>query len=908
MQSQEREQAPLSQGFPAIETPSLLRRSLPWAVLALGLLLTAAAWRFASRWSDAEAQRALEDRAAIVAGITERRTGRWAEVLHGMRALFAASESVTAREFRDYYEHLDLPRRYPGFLSLQFLVYVPDTQKAAFEASVRADRSVGAAGRPNFTIEPPGRRADYYVTRYVEPMAGNEAAFGFDAAHTPERREAFERARDRGEVTGSGPLRLVQGAASVGYVLREPLYRAGMPLNTPEQRRAALFGMAAVALRMDDFITTLVRQDLLEHLDFRLHDLGWLDQAASPPSQLNLLYDTTARRDGPVASSPRRTHAVDVALGGRLWRFEFRDRPGAGLGSNRHTPVLVLVFGALVSLLAFQLARVQTAARQRLESRVRERTAELALVNASLKTSEQRLELALAGADLGWWDWNIETGEMVWNPRWLSMRGYSVAEARPEAGWWKDLIHPEDREAVLEALEGHLSGRLPTYSAEYRALRKEGGWLWVLDRGRAVVRDIDGQALRMTGTNLDISERKQAEEARVAAQTAQRLAAAKDEFVARMSHELRTPLNAILGFSQLLERDAPDRLAPQQLERVRQIHRAGLHLMAMVTDLLDFAAVECGRVRIAREPVAVAAAVREALEMVQGQAERAQVELVDRVAASSAVVLADAVRLRQVLVNLMTNAIKYNRPGGRMTIEARTSGRQVGLGVADTGIGMRPEQVAKLFQPFERLGAQRSDVPGTGLGLALSHRLVEMMEGRIEVVSEIGLGSRFTLWLPAAGGAGPGVVPPAPASKATPEGTTETPCDAPLSVLYAEDEEVNIALVEGMLALRPSVQLRVARSGAEALETARRAPPDLMLIDMQLGDMHGIELRSRLATTPECMAVPCIGLSGDALPSQVAAARDAGFAEYLTKPVQLDELLAVVDRRARAKASACKTG
>ncbi|WP_169788047.1 CHASE domain-containing protein [Caldimonas brevitalea] len=874
------------------------RHALPGLVLVLGCGLTAWAAQFAGRLEEREARRELQEHARIVGSTVERRIGGWAEVLHGVRGLFAASQVVTRREFSEYFEQLELRRRYPGFLSLQFVRYVRHQDKAAFEASLRAEiREPGRYGA-NFAIHPEGERADYYVTHFIEPIAGNERALGFDAALTPQRREALERARDRGELTGSGRLQLVQSGNKVGYVLRQPVYRAGMPRRTLEQRRAAFLGLSTVVLSVEDFIISMMGRELLERVDFRLHDVGWAGEAVAPPSPHNLLYDSAAQGPHEVASAGALSHAATVAVGGRVWRFEFRPRShGPGTASDTST-TLVLACGLLVSLLVWQLLRLQLAGRERLEARVAQRTQELALANEALRDSEQRLELALAGADLGVWDWHIETGVLRWNERWLALRGYTEPPDSPDLEWWRELIHPDDRPAVSAALQDHLEGRLPSYSAEYRVRTQQGGWLWLLDRGRVVARDVDGRPLRISGTNLDISERKRAEDARVAADTAQRLAAAKDEFMARMSHELRTPLNAILGFTQLLQREAEAPLAERQRERVRQIRRAGEYLLAMVTDLLDLSAIEGGHVPIVRQAVSIARATAEAVDMVRQQAEAEDVTLENKAQHSEGMVEADPLRLRQVLVNLLTNAIKYNQPRGHVTLDAVARAGEWGLSVVDTGIGLAAEQIDKLFQPFERLGAHRLGIPGTGLGLALSQRLTTMMGGRITVTSDVGVGSCFTLWLPNAGATatrpaaspprGPDVVQPAE--------------PAPLTVLYAEDDEVNVLVVEGMLALRPGVRLLVARSGMEALETARRERPDLMLIDMQLGDMHGIELRARLAALPECAEVPCIGLSSDALPSQVRAARDAGFAEYLTKPVQLQDLLRVIDRRALAVA------
>jgi signal transduction histidine kinase len=253
--------------------------------------------------------------------------------------------------------------------------------------------------------------------------------------------------------------------------------------------------------------------------------------------------------------------------------------------------------------------------------------------------------------------------------------------------------------------------------------------------------------LRVTGTNLDISDRKRAEEAYVQAETARRLAAAKDEFVGRMSHELRTPLNAILGFAQLMEL-APQADPVRRAQHVGQIRRAGEHLLALVSDLLDVAAIEAGRISLEPQPVALAAAAQEVLELLGPVAEEASVRMAPVDGAGTA--LADPTRLRQVLLNLVSNAIKYNRPGGQVQVRIEPAGDLVHLSVHDTGQGMAADQLDRLFQPFERLEAKRTGVTGTGLGLVVTRRLVQLMAGQIQVRSEPGQGSVFIVSLPAA--------------------------------------------------------------------------------------------------------------------------------------------------------------
>jgi len=381
---------------------------------------------------------------------------------------------------------------------------------------------------------------------------------------------------------------------------------------------------------------------------------------------------------------------------------------------------------------------------------------------------------------------------------------------------------------------------------------------------------------------------------------------AKTEFLSRMSHELRTPLNAVLGFSQLLRLDAVRPPSLQQLERIQHIENAGSHLLALVNDVLDLSRVESGQMTTFPEAVDLRCVLADALVMVSALATDAHVELrmsrsngeddgrhsatapADDERGDPAWATADPVRLRQVLVNLLSNAVKYNRAGGRVTVSWAHQRDGWHVRIADTGLGMTPDKLARLFEPFNRLGAEKTKVEGTGIGLVLSRRLVELMNGELIVDSVVGRGTTATVILPSAEepDTGPGALAP-PSQHGV--------FDRGLSVLYAEDDEVNAELVRQVAGLRPGVALRVAGTGAAALKIAQQEPPDLMLIDMNLGDMTGAELARALRQNPITRGIRLVALSADALPEQIDAAIAGGFESYLTKPIDFRRLLNLLD-------------
>ncbi|HKX44182.1 MAG TPA: PAS domain S-box protein [Burkholderiaceae bacterium] len=399
----------------------------------------------------------------------------------------------------------------------------------------------------------------------------------------------------------------------------------------------------------------------------------------------------------------------------------------------------------------------------------------------------------------------------------------------------------------------------------------------------------------------DVSELVQARAERQAREALEATNRAKTDFLSRMSHELRTPLNAVLGFSQLLRLDAVQPPTPLQLERIVRVENAGAHLLALVNDVLDLSRVDSGQMTLQLESVNLRRVVDDAVAMVSPLSAAAGIELLvpggpgqsdGAIDAHNACIQADRVRLRQVLVNLLSNAVKYNRAGGRVTVDWASLAGICHLRITDTGPGMTPDCLAHLFEPFNRLGAEKTNVEGTGIGLVLSRRLVELMGGVLQIDSEVGGGTVATLLLESSGKPAVGESVDAPPSQ-------HGALDGHLDVLYAEDNEVNVELVRQVLGFRPAIRLRVAENGTTALVMARENPPDVLLLDMNLGDMTGMELASALRRNVTTRGIRLVALSADALPEQIGAALASGFETYLTKPIDFRKLLNVLDTRAQ---------
>lgn len=416
-----------------------------------------------------------------------------------------------------------------------------------------------------------------------------------------------------------------------------------------------------------------------------------------------------------------------------------------------------------------------------------------------------------------------------------------------------------------------------------------------------------GQSRLLQFTLHDITARKRAEEAlkqineqleeRVEQRTreltaakteAERANEAKSDFLSRMSHELRTPLNAILGFGQLAALQASD---AEQGDNVKEILHAGQHLLELINEVLDLARIESGKFTVSKEPIALTPLIEDCLALIKPQADARGIQIVEAGKDCNAHVVADRTRLKQVLLNLLSNAVKYNRPRGSISIVCLSEADKLQIRISDTGQGLTAEQQARLFVAFERLNADQSAIEGTGIGLALSKRLVELMGGEIGVDSSPGSGSTFWVRLPLAEGQAD---EPDSTSTATAGNNLHTAGHQQWDVVCIEDNPANLRLIGRILSMRDDIRLLTANAPALGLELVRAHRPALILLDINLPDMDGYAVMRCLREDEATRDIPVLAISANAMPADLARGKAAGFADYLTKPIDVHKLMQVV--------------
>ena len=525
--------------------------------------------------------------------------------------------------------------------------------------------------------------------------------------------------------------------------------------------------------------------------------------------------------------------------------------------------------------------------RRRAEENVRQLNAELeqrvALRTTELAESERRLKAILDHSPAAISLKDLSGRYIVSNREFQRVAGDDAASGKTDFQ-----LFPPRLAATYAANDARVLETQHGLTVEETFLQADGAHVY--QSIKFPLLDDNRRPYALCAISIDITERKRTDDdLKMARLEAERANQAKSEFLSRISHELRTPLNAILGFAQVLR---VDRLGDDDKEGIQQILRGGQHLLSLINEMLDISRIEAGHLTMSPEPVAVAPIVQQAVELVRPLALQRGISLVvEQSLASGAVILADRQRLSQILLNLLSNAVKYNRHGGRVAVGfERTAGARVRIVVSDTGVGIPTEKLDLLFQPFERLGADQTQVEGTGLGLALSRGLAEAMGGTMGVTSVGDHGSTFWIEFPISA-----VRPRTDAAARDRRAAPAAPLQATGVVLYVEDNRSNVQLMERVLERRPGVRLLHAPTGGDGLRMARDAQPDLILLDLHLPDMSGEDVLRELSGDVRLRQIPVAILSADALPAQSRRLKASGAVAYLTKPLDISQVIRTID-------------
>ncbi|MCB0331314.1 MAG: response regulator, partial [Bdellovibrionales bacterium] len=506
----------------------------------------------------------------------------------------------------------------------------------------------------------------------------------------------------------------------------------------------------------------------------------------------------------------------------------------------------------------------------------------------------KRLRLALEATNTGLWDWNLKTNDTYFNDSWYTMLGYQPNELPMNLDTWKELCHPEDMDRAMAEISKYMNGETSIYRCDHRLKRKDGSWMWIDDVGKIVEWDSEGIPVRMIGVHIDIRILKEKEEQlQVAKQSAEKLAKVKGEFLANMSHEIRTPMNGVLGMTELL---LESELSEDQRDLAYTAHRSAENLLSVINDILDFSKIEAGKVELVPSNFKLSEFFEDLESLIRIRFEQKNLSFISSLGDDVPdEVRGDSDRLRQVLVNLVGNALKFTPLGGAVVLHVenvRESDAVTTLRftVTDTGIGVPEDKQQKIFEAFEQADSSTTrQFGGTGLGLAISARLVALMGGEIGLHSREGTGTVFFF---TADFELPIESPPQIRDRET-ELLSDRPLPSDLRVLIAEDNAVNQKLTRRLLE-KSGCQVAIANNGQEAVEMFSREEFDLILMDIQMPVMSGEEATQIIRGTEGGKSVPIVALTAHAMSGDREKYLSLGMDGYVSKPIKKNELYKTV--------------
>jgi len=860
----------------------LFPQPIAWIVLVIALAASAGAWMVAWNKAKLEASNLFNEEVERIRGALSERMQIYEDVLHGAAGLFAASSSVERGEWRAYLQSVSVEERFPGIDSVGFLDFVPRAELPAFLRTARADRPNG------FDVRDSGTTNDLLVVKYIYPEARHRRMLGRDMWGDPEQRSVTERACDSGLAAMSGMISLqVEGRGpQAGFLMVLPVYRHGMPTDTKAERQAAIEGWVFAR-----FVTAQLMQQVMGGNHPWLHLQVFDDD---PPGSDKLIFDEdpklTADRPQTKALFHVRVHAE---LGGRAWSLGFATKPSIEAERRRGAGLGVGAVGGLISLLLFGIAWSLSHTRERALAMAAEMTKTLRETNQWLEHERFLLRTLMD---------NVPE-RIYFKDRQSRFLRASRAQWRalgctsPEGAVGKtdlDFFSEEHARQTGEDEQRLMAGSEPI-TKEEKVTRSDGGMTWLLST-KMPLRDERGNMVGTFGISRDITDRKRAEEAmRQAKEAAEEASRTKSQFLASMSHELRTPLNSVIGFANILLKNKAGNLSPADLNFLDRIQANGRHLLALINDILDLSKIEARKVELRLGSVALDVLVRETVAQQESLARDKSVELQTDLPAQVAPILTDADKLKQVLINLIGNALKFTEQGSvTVRVVTEPAGHQpISLEVADTGIGIPREKLGVIFDAFQQVetGTTRK-YGGTGLGLTVSQALCQLMGYHLEVSSELGRGSTFRVRLaPGSKPAAPGPSEPAPAVEPAPPAGATPDFKGKLALVIDDEPDSRTLLAHAIEDF--GGRALAASSGEQGLRMAREFRPHLITVDLMMPGLDGWQVIRALKADPELCNTPVVVVS---IVAGEQRGRILGAVEVLQKPVSRAELFAVIHR------------